>query len=165
MKKMRWTITETDNGRSFLFTKFSVIDFFLTNQRNIFMFTAEIGLWQIFQLSIFVLSHEKYYYPGQRPDFRFFFSYFVLLPLLRNFEWQCLLEIRIFLFILAAVIRENLDMRPWIDLIQLIVILNRVKIIVILYACLTRISRLFSGREIVLNHRSLYNSFFPWAFL
>ena len=52
------------------------------NQRNIFMFTAEIGLWQIFQLSIFVLSHDKYYYPGQRSDFRFFFSYFVLLPLL-----------------------------------------------------------------------------------
>ena len=158
---MRWTITETDNGRSFLFTKFSVIDFFLTDKRNIFMYTAEIGLWQINQLSIFVLRHEKYHYPGQGPDFRFFFSYFVLLPLLGNFEWQCPLEIRIFLFILAAVIRENLDMQPWIDLIQLIAILNRVKIIVILYAWLTRISRLFLGREIVLNHRSLYNSFFP----
>ena len=124
------------------------------------MFTAEIGLWRIFQLLIFVLSHEKYYYPVQRPDFRFFFSYFVLLPLLGNFEWQCLLEIRIFLFILAAVIRENLDMRPWIDLIQLIVILNREIIIVILYACLTRISRLFSGREILLKRRSLYDGFF-----
>ena len=88
-------------------------------------------------------SHEKYQYPGQRSDFRFFFSYFVLLPFLGNFERQCLLEIRIFIFILAAVIRENLDTRPWINLIQLIVILNRVKIIVILYACLTRISRLF----------------------
>ena len=52
MEKMRWTITETDNGRSFLFTKFSVIDFLLTDKRNIFMYTAEIGLWQIFQLSI-----------------------------------------------------------------------------------------------------------------
>ena len=135
------------------------------NQRNIFMFTAEIGLWQIFQLSIFVLSHEKYHYPGQRPDFRFFFSYFVLLPLVGNFEWQCLLEIRIFLFILAAVIRKNLDMRPWIDLIQLIVILNRVKIIVIVYACLTRISRLLSGREILLKHRSLYDDFFSLSFL
>ena len=97
MKKMRWTITETDNGRSFLFTKFSVIDFFLTDKRNIFMYTAEIGLWQIFQLSIFVFSHEKYHYPGQRTNFRFFFSYFVSLPFLGNFEWHCLLEIRIFL--------------------------------------------------------------------
>ena len=97
MKKMRWTITETDNGRSFLFTKFSVIDFFLTDKRNIFMYTAEIGLWQIFQLSVFVLSHEKYHYPGQRTNFRFFFSYFVSLPFLGNFEWHCLLEIRIFL--------------------------------------------------------------------
>ena len=94
---MRWTITETDNGRSFLFTKFSVIDFFLTDKRNFFMYTPEIGLWQIFQLSIFVLNHEKYHYPGRGPNFRFFFSYFVLLPLLRNFEWHCLLEIRIFL--------------------------------------------------------------------
>ena len=112
---MRWTITETDNGRSFLFTKFSVIDFFLTDKRNIFMYTAEIGLWQIFQLSIFVLSHEKYHYPGQGPDFRFFFSYFVLLPFLGNFKWHCLLEIRIFLFFLAAIIRENFNIRPWIE--------------------------------------------------
>ena len=110
-------------------------------------------------------SFTFHHYPGQGPDFRFFFSYFILLPLLRNFEWQCLLEIRIFLFILAAVIRENLDMRPWIDLIQLIVILNRVKIIVILYAYLTRISRLFSWREILLKYRSLYDDFFSLSFL
>ena len=113
---MRWTITETDNGRSFLFTKFSVIDFFLTDKRNFFMYTPEIGLWQIFQLSIFVLNHEKYHYPGRGPNFRFFFSYFVLLPLLRNFEWHCLLEIRIFLFFfLAAIIQENFKIRPWIE--------------------------------------------------
>ena len=74
-------------------------------------------------------------------------------------KWQCLLEIRIFLlFFLAAIIRQNLDMRPWIDLTQLIMILNTCKkIIIILYAFLARISR----REIVLNHCSLYDSFFP----
>ena len=82
---MRWTITETHNGRSFLFTKFSVIDFFLTDKRNFFMYTPEIGLWQIFQLSIFVLNHEKYHYPGRGPNFRFFFSYFVLLPPSKKF--------------------------------------------------------------------------------
>ena len=32
-----------------------------------------------------------------------------------------------FFFFLAAIIRENLDMRPWIDLTQLIVILNTCK--------------------------------------
>ena len=113
---MRWTITETDNGRTFLFTKFSVIDFFLTDKRNFFMYTPEIGLWQIFQLSIFVLNHEKYHYPGRGPNFRFFFSYFVLLPLLRNFEWHCLLEIRILLcFFLAAIIQENFNIRTWIE--------------------------------------------------
>ena len=112
MKKMRWTITETDNGRSFLFTKFSVIDFFLTDKRNIFMYTAEIGLRQILQLSIFVLSHEKYHYPGQGPNFRFIFFVFVLLPLLGNFEVK---NTHFCFFFLAAIIRENLDMRPWIE--------------------------------------------------
>ena len=46
----------------------------------------EIGLWQIFQLSIFVLSDEIYHYLGQGPNFRFIFFVFVLLPLLGNFE-------------------------------------------------------------------------------
>ena len=69
---MRWTITEKDNGRNFLFTK-PVIDFFLIDKRYIFMHTAKIGLWQIFQLSIFVLSREKCHYPGQVRYFRFYF--------------------------------------------------------------------------------------------
>ena len=79
-EKMRRTITETDNGRNFLFTKFSVADFFLIVKRNIFMYTAKIGLWQISQLSIFVFSRKKYHYLGQVRNFRFLFSYFVLLP-------------------------------------------------------------------------------------
>ena len=79
-EKMRRTITETDNGRNFLFTKFSVVDFFLIVKRNIFMYTAKIGLWQISQLLIFVLSRKKYHYLGQVRNFRFLFSYFVLLP-------------------------------------------------------------------------------------
>ena len=77
---MRRTITETDNGRNFLFIKFSVVDFFLIVKRNIFMYTAKIGLWQISQLSIFVFSRKKYHYLGQVRNFRFLFSYFVLLP-------------------------------------------------------------------------------------
>ena len=79
-EKMRRTITETDDGRKFPFTKFSVVDFFLIVKRNIFMYTAKIGLWQISQLSIFVFSRKKYHYLGQVRNFRFLFSYFVLLP-------------------------------------------------------------------------------------
>ena len=79
-EKMRRTITETDDGRNFLFTKFSVVDFFLIDKRNIFMYMAKIGLWQISQLSIFVFSRKKYHYLGQVRNFRFLFSYFVLLP-------------------------------------------------------------------------------------
>ena len=35
------------------------------------MYTAKISLWQIFQLSIFVLNREKYHYPGKISNFRF----------------------------------------------------------------------------------------------
>ena len=38
-EKMRWTITETDKGRNFLFIKFSA-DFFLT-ERKIFLFKRQ----------------------------------------------------------------------------------------------------------------------------
>ena len=38
-EKMRWTITETDKGRNFLFTKFSV-DLFLT-ERKIFSYKRQ----------------------------------------------------------------------------------------------------------------------------
>ena len=115
-EKMRRTITETDDGHNFFFTKFSVIDFFLTERRNIFMYMATIGLWQIFELSIVALSREKYHYPGQVRNFRFQFSYFSFLPSLRYFERHCLLQIRFFFFaLLAAIIRENIDEPPWIE--------------------------------------------------
>ena len=38
-EKMRWTVTETDKGRNFLFTKFSV-DLFLT-ERKIFSYKRQ----------------------------------------------------------------------------------------------------------------------------
>ena len=43
------------------FTKFSDIDFFHTeeNRRNTFKYTAKIGLWQIFQLSIDFRSQPR----------------------------------------------------------------------------------------------------------
>ena len=70
------------------------VAFFSQNSQ---LLTFSLPTKEIFQLSVFVLSHEKYHYPGQRTNFRFFFSYFVSLPFLGNFEWHCLLEIRIFL--------------------------------------------------------------------
>ena len=60
-------------------------------------YTAKIGLWQIFRLSIFVLSQEKC--PDQSHwagNYRFFFSYSGFLPLLGNFKCHCLQAIRIF---------------------------------------------------------------------
>ena len=53
-EKMRWIITKTNNGRNVQFTKFSVIDFFLADRRNLLtakesFFTAEFGLLQILQ--------------------------------------------------------------------------------------------------------------------
>ena len=49
------------------------------SQLLIFLYTAKIGLWQISLVSIFVFSRKKYHYLGQVRNFRFLFSYFVLL--------------------------------------------------------------------------------------
>ena len=46
-------------------------------------------------------------YPGQGPNWRFFFSYFVFLPFPGNFEWHCLLEIRIFSFFFLPTMRKS----------------------------------------------------------
>ena len=51
-------------------------------QMESFRYTAKIGLWQVFQFVIFVLSREKCHYQG--------FSYLGFLPLLRKFESQFL---------------------------------------------------------------------------
>ena len=79
------------------------------------MYMATIGLRQIFKLSIVALSREKYHCPGQVRNFRFQFSYCSFLPSLRYFERHCLLQIRFFFALLAAIIRENIDEPPWIE--------------------------------------------------
>ena len=57
-EKMRRNTTQTQkNGRNFQYTKFSVIDLVLIDRR-----TLSVTQWQIFQLSIFVLSREKCHY-------------------------------------------------------------------------------------------------------
>ena len=55
---------------------------------GIFMNTTKIGRWQTFHLLIFVLSREKYHYPGQVRNFRFSFR-ILFTSASRNFEWHC----------------------------------------------------------------------------
>ena len=63
---------------------------FLYRQKESFQLHGQIGLWQIVQLSIFVLSHEKCHYQSRwETNFRFFFLFFgvfYFLPLLENFS-------------------------------------------------------------------------------
>ena len=70
---------------------------------------AKIGLWQIFQLLILILSREKYWHQSHRIcNFRFFFKYIGFLPLLRKFEPQSVSDTDFFR-VLAAIIRESSD--------------------------------------------------------
>ena len=49
---------------------------FLYRQKESFQLHGQIGLWQIIQLSIFVLSHEKCHYQSRwESNFRFFFIF------------------------------------------------------------------------------------------
>ena len=85
----RWIITKTKNGRNFLIYKIQSYGLFLYRQKESFQLHGQIGLWQIFQLSIFVLSHEKCHYQSRwESNFRFFFFFWVFyfLPLLENFS-------------------------------------------------------------------------------
>ena len=65
-------------------------------QKKSFGYTAKIGLWQIFQLLIFILSRGKCYYQSHWiRNVRFFFPYFGFLSLLGKFDRHCLKVIRI----------------------------------------------------------------------
>ena len=58
MEKCVESWLKNNNGRNFQFTRFTFIDFVLTDRRSL-RYAAKIGQWQIFQLSIFILSQEK----------------------------------------------------------------------------------------------------------
>ena len=120
-KKMRWIITKTNNGRNVQFTKFSVIDFFLADRRNLLtakksFFTAEFGLLQILQWSIFVISHEKCQYQSHRVRgysvFLFVFWFPSSSSRFRTSLSVCHVPYK-FLSVSATVIRENFKKRPW----------------------------------------------------
>ena len=87
----------------------------LPTEEIFFRYTAKIGLWQIFQLSIFVLSREKYHCQSHWiRNFCFFCTYFSFLPILRKFKRRCLWTIRIFQCF-SGHGPKNFDKRPWIE--------------------------------------------------
>ena len=84
-------ITETNNGHNFQFTKFSVTDFFLNDRKKGFQVHSQNWPVAIFQKSISVLSREKSIIKAtEYVTFGFSSLQFGLLPLLGNFERQCL---------------------------------------------------------------------------
>ena len=114
-EKKRWTITQTANGRNFIFRKLSVIDFFLSERRYGFIYTANIGPWQIFQLSIFALSREKYCYQSDCIrslqflfSYLFYFGFYEILndTVFWKYEFFCAL---------SSHNQRKSDKRPWIS--------------------------------------------------
>ena len=100
---MHWTITETDDGRSFLFTKFSVIDFFPYRKKGIFSCTRPKSACSKSSSSRFSFSATRNTII-QVKDLTFSISFRILFyfPFLGNFEWHRSLELRIFLFFLSS---------------------------------------------------------------
>ena len=87
----------------------------LPTEEIFFRYTAKIGLWQIFQLSIFVLSREKCHYQSHWiRNFCFFCTYFSFLPFYESLN-VAVCERYGFFNVLAAMIRKNFDKRPWIE--------------------------------------------------
>ena len=83
---MRWITTKQTRGLIFNMQNSLLLTCSWPTE-EIFQYTAKIGSWKIFQLSIFVLSHEKCQYRSHWiRNFRFSFSYFGFLPLRGKFE-------------------------------------------------------------------------------
>ena len=86
----------TNNGPNF--SIYTILSYWIGRyrQKKSFRCTAKIGLWQIFQLLIFILSRGKCYYQSHWiRNVRFFFPYFGFLSLLGKFDRHCLKVIRI----------------------------------------------------------------------
>ena len=117
MKKMPWKTTKINNGLNF---NVQILSYWLGpyGQKKSFRYSAKIGLWQIFRLSIFILSREKCPYQSHWfRNFRFFFPYKLSLV---SFPLKESLNVSVskrygFFSVLAAVIRTNPDKRPWIE--------------------------------------------------
>ena len=93
---MRWIMnTKTTMGVIFNLWNF-IYWLFPHRQKKSFRKTAKVGLRQIFQLSIFVVSREKCHNQSHWIcNFGFFFSYIGFLHFLGEFERHCLRAIRI----------------------------------------------------------------------
>ena len=114
MEKMRWIIiTKTTIGVIFNLQNSHSLTLSLPTEA-IFQVNGQIGLWQIFQMSIFVLSRDKCHCQSHLiRNFRFFFSYIGFLHLVGKFECHCLYT-NWFFSVLAAIIWEDSDKLPWI---------------------------------------------------
>ena len=77
-EKMCWIINFTKKTMGVIFNiKNSQLVTFTDRQKRLFRYTAKSGLWQIFQLSIFVFSREKCHYQSHWiHNFRFLFWYY-----------------------------------------------------------------------------------------
>ena len=88
-EKLCWKTTKTMG----IISNIQILSYWLGPyfQKKSLKYKAKIGLWQIFQLSIFVLSRDKCLYQSHWiRNFRFFFPYFGFLSLLEKFERHCL---------------------------------------------------------------------------
>ena len=138
---------------------------------------AKIGQWQIFQLSIFILSREKCQHQSHwMRNFRVFLFVYWFFHLLEKFEPHCLSAIRIF----QCFSRHNprkvrqttlyweswrlcpsfINLTEWrqrrVTCHELIGYINTRKKIRYFF---TRVLRLFSGPEIPVYHRSLFDKY------
>ena len=114
MKKMPWKTTKINNGLNF---NVQILSYWLGpyGQKKSFRYSAKIGLWQTFRLSIFSAARNAL---TKATDFvTFGFSF---LTSLVSFPLKESLNVSVskrygFFSVLAAVIRTNTDKRPWIE--------------------------------------------------
>ena len=84
-ENVRWITTKKKKKLGLIFNiqNSQLVNWYWPKKKKSFGYTAKIGLLQIFKLLVFVLSREKCHYQSHWiRNFRFFFSYFGVPPLL-----------------------------------------------------------------------------------
>ena len=108
---MRWIFLKAKLGVIFNLQNSQLLPLSLPTEE---IFQVHSKSWQVFQQSIFVLSGEKCPYQGHWiRNFRFFLLVFWFTSSFRKI-WMSLIRYGFF-SVLAAIIREHSDKRPWIE--------------------------------------------------
>ena len=108
---MRWIFLKAKLGVIFNLQNSQLLPLSLPTEE---IFQVHSKSWQVFQQSIFVLSGEKCNYQGHWiRNFRFFLLVFWFTSSFRKI-WMSLIRYGFF-SVLAAIIREHSDKRPWIE--------------------------------------------------